>query len=280
MNNETYKNASVVLTGIANLIVLVLILFSISKDSILSKDVYYEVVKWLSPVYTLTAPILCAWVGVLLRWRFPNPSRWKKWLLVTIIPATYLLWTFLHPNGVLFWSTGYRCTCLYAGIIGFLVIPKHFKLDTKWSLMLFLASIFLYIGVSRVVDHFSVSNWQMINNEWTCLFRRLMTFIPLAMSIIFLIAFSFSPDGQAIGRCRGLGITAQILAGIGMISYLASVIDPTFPYYIKLLDIYRLLVQPVIVYLIVVFCRILRNGFKSPGLMQDIFKKTPRTNSI
>ena len=274
MNNETYKNASVVITGIANLIVLILILFSISKDFILSKDVYYEAVKWLSPVYTLTAPILCAWVGVLLRWKFSNPSRWIKWLLVAIIPATYLFWTFVPVHDWLFWGTGYRCTCLYAGILGFLINPKHCEMDSKWSLLLFLSAVFLYIGVCRVVDHFSVGNWQMLTNEWTCLFRRLMTFIPLAMSIYFLIGFSFSSVGQAIGRCRTVGIITQVLAGIGMLSNLASVIDPTFPCYINLLDIYRLLVQPVTVYLIVVLCRILRNGFKSAGLMQDIFTDT------
>ena len=269
MNNETYKNASVVLTGIANSIVLILILFSIFKDSILGKDVYYEAVKWLTPVYTMTTPVLFAWVGVLLRWRFPNPSQWIKWMLLLIIPATYLLWTFIPVHDWLFWGTGYRCTCLYAGILGFLINPKLFGLDAKWSLMLFLSAVFIYIGVSRVVDHFSVGNWQMLTNEWTCLFRRLMTFIPLAMSIFFLIGFSFSSVGQTIGRCRTVGIIVQVLAGIGMISYLASVLDP---YFLKLIDLYRLLVQPVIVYLIVVMCRILRNGFKSPGTMHDIFK--------
>ena len=272
MNNETYKKASVVITGIANMIVLILILFSIFKDSILGKDVYYEAVKWLTPLYTMTTPVLFAWVGVLLRWRFPNLSQWIKWMLLLIIPATYLLWTIVPVHDWLFWGTGYRCTCLYAGILSFLINPKHFGLDAMWSLMLFLSAVFIYIGVSRVVDHFSVGNWQMLTNEWTCLFRRLMTFIPLAMSIYFLVGFSFSSVGQTIGRCRTVGIISQVLAGIGMISYLASVIDPTFPYYINLLDIYRLLAQPVIVYLIVVLCRILRNGFKSPGIMHDIFK--------
>ena len=271
MTTPSLKNASVVITGIASLIMVVHLLYNL----VISAD--YATYRWLLPVFSMFVPILFAWVGVLLRWKCPNPSRWIKWMLIAIIPATYLFWTFVHSDNIIFWYPGYRCTCLYVGIMGFLIPPKRLeqmRLDAKWNVLLILATAFLYVGVSRIMCHFSPDSWQMPDNEWTQLFRRLMVVLPLALSIFFLVCFSFSPLGQRIGGVRTIGIISQVLAVLGMIICLVSIIEHLLSpgSFIPLREIYRLLSQPVSVFAGVVIFRTLCHGLKSPGLLRDIFK--------
>lgn len=272
MNNETYKNASVFLTGIATLIMAVHILYNLA----ISEDALYATFRWLYPVFTMSFPILFAWVGVLLRWKFPNPSRWIKWMLIAIIPATYLFWTFVHLDNMILWDTGDRCTWLYAGIMGFLIPPKlleQLRLDAKWNVLLILVPAFLYVGVSRIMCHFSPDSWQMSNNEWTQLFRRLMVVLPLVLSIFFLVCFSFSSLGQRIGGVRAIGIISQVLAALSMIICLIEIIDYLFfpGSFIPLHVIYRLLVQPISIYFLVIICRLFRDGYKTSRITRDVF---------
>ena len=270
MTSPAIKNASVFLTGIASLIMVVHLLYNL----VISAD--YATYRWLLPVFAMSVPILFAWVGVLLRWKFPNPSRWIKWILIAIIPATYLFWTFVHSDNMIFWYPGYRCTCLYVGIMGFLIPPKllaQLRLDAKWNVLLILATAFLYVGVSRIMYHFSPDGWQMPNNEWTQLFRRLMVVLPLALSIFFLVCFSFSPLGQRIGGVRTIGIISQVLAVLVMIICLIEIIDHLFfpGSFIPLHVIYRLLVQPISIYFLVIICRLFRDGYKTSRITRDVF---------
>ena len=270
MTSPAIKNASVFLTGIASLIMVVHLLYNL----VISAD--YATYRWLLPVFAMSVPILFAWVGVLLRWKFPNPSRWIKWILIAIIPATYLFWTFVHLDNMIFWNPGDRCTWLYVGIMGFLIPPKlleQLRLDAKWNVLLILATAFLYVGVSRIMYHFSPDGWQMPNNEWTQLFRRLMVVLPLALSIFFLVCFSFSPLGQRIGGVRTIGIISQVLAVLGMIICLIEIIDHLFfpGSFIPLHVIYRLLVQPISIYFLVIICRLFRDGYKTSRITRDVF---------
>ena len=202
------------MAGIACLITSSSIIAHYATDG-LSHEEYNAAWNWISPFLSIATPILFGWIGILLRKSYPTPKTWVKALTLLLIPATYLLWTLLHGYGF-HYGYGSRCTWLYCAILGFMIPTERLEEYGKekgWlELALLLASAFVNWGVCRVVNHFSVTSFQMLDSEWIRLFHRVMRFIPLAMAVFFLAEFSFSKIGQALGGNRAVEIIVNVLA--------------------------------------------------------------------
>ena len=268
---ENYKNASVIMTGLACLLMISdLIVRIVTNDFMLEPRVWYV----LGPIKSLATPILFAWIGVLLRSRYPYPKQWVKWILLAIIPGLYFMWTILHKNGIYCYGDGERCIWLYSAILGYMIPVEQLKRSATndgWlELVLFLASAFCYCGITRVENHFSVVNFQMLTGEWTRLFCRMMRFVPLAMSLYFLIGFSFTRVGQAIGSKKAVGRSAQVIACISFLVVLFWTYT-WFRSFFTLYKTYRLLSQPVMVYLICLLWRVVRHGLNGLKGKKDLF---------
>lgn len=280
--NRTYKNASVIMAGLACLLVVSEIILRFFTNSM---DFDEEIKFWsaINPMRSLATPILFAWIGILLRKRFPAPKCWVKWILLAIIPATYVLWTILHQRNIYWWGDGERCLFLYSGILGYL-IPNKYLEDCAgkkgWlELVLFLASAFCYYGVTRVENHFSVANFQMLTGEWTRLFCRLMRFTPMAMSLFFLAQFSFSQIGQSVGSKKAIG---WIVQGLTVISFIMvySWTTSWWPSRYNLFKWYKILSQPFMIQLLCGFARMFKKG--RAWLFLDLFfasKQEPNGNA-
>lgn len=269
--NKTYKSASVIMAGLACLLVVSEIILRFFTNSLNSEE---GIKFWsaVNPVRSLATPILFAWIGILLRKRLPAPKCWVKWLLLAIIPATYILWTVLHQRWIYWWGDGERCLFLYSLILGYLIPVKYLEdcaHKKGWlELVLLLASAFCYYGVTRVENHFTVANFQMFNGEWTRLFCRLMRFIPMAMSLFFLAQFSFSQVGQSAGGKKAVGWTVQVLS---VISFIMVFKWTTFwrPFHSNLYKWYMILSQPFMLQLLCGFARMFKKGRACPFM--DIF---------
>ena len=262
--NTTQKNFSVIMTGFSGLI----FLFHFIAEIVLN-NLPYEYVKdmWylMGPVGSLVTPILFGWIGILLRQKWPFPRKWVQVILASAVPAIYIMWTVLHANGIYFFGDGERCLWLFIGILFYLLPPRQLERygneSGLFELLLFGCSIFCYIGITRVVYHFSVVNFQMLTGEWTRLFCRTMKFIPLAMGIYFLAAFSFSKSGQQIGNSKDVVVVTKILVSISFLVSAARLLRYGFCY-MRLFYLYKVLSQPVTIYLIVTASRALRRVSK------------------
>lgn len=161
MTTPSLKNATVVITGTANLLILFYFASTIVRRNASYED-YLQFYEWPRLIGCLTVPILFAWIGHLLRSRFSRPTWWVSGVVLSLIPATYLLWTFVHPLDLLYWNTGERCMALYAGIFGFLIPMERSTVagsNKGWfELVLFISAAFLFVGANMVADHFAPSN--------------------------------------------------------------------------------------------------------------------------
>lgn len=272
--NSRYRNASVVMVGVACLILICRFTINILEAfQVLSYADVYALFRWFGPVSSLVTPIFFGWIAILLRKRFPTPNVWVKTVLVALIPAIYLFWTFMHLNGFRLFADGARCLWLFTGILCYLIpverLEKCKDENGLIELLLFLASAFCFVGVERVENHFAVSNFQMLTGQGTMLFCRAMSFIPLAMSVFFLAEFAFSKAGQKIGSIKSIGWTVQ---AISVVYFLTPLLTSHFYYRTGLFYWYRLLAQPVSVYILVVFMRFLKKMKKQGSpLPKDIF---------
>ena len=154
-------------------------------------------------------------------------------------------------------------------IMGFLVLPLAKSLmGMGWvAVVLFLASAFCYVGVVRVSDHFSMVNFTLRESEWSVLFFRLMKVIPLAMSMFFLMVFSFSEAcGKVVGK-KWVRIVVIVLAILsGLLLYASNI---GWAYHLRFTLRY-LLVHPLTVYLVFVIIQTVRK-LHTGGTWKEVF---------
>lgn len=181
------------------------------------------------------------------------------------------MWTSLYKNGIYLFCDGDRCTWLFMAIIFYLIptelLERYSEGNGLPELVLFFAAAFCYIGIAGVVNHFSVADFQMPAGEWTSLFFRAMLFVPLAMSVFFLAAFSFSGSGQKAGSHKGLRITVLILSVISFLVLISRLFSWWSFYNFGPYGLYKVLVQPVTVCLFVVTARFIKVGMKNRKLI-------------
>lgn len=259
--NTTQKNITVTMTGFAGLI----FLSDFVAEIVLSNFLYGEVkdiMYLLAPIFSIATPILFGWIGILLRQKWQFPRKWVQVVLASAVPAIYIMWTVLHINGIHFFMDGERCLWLFIGILFYLIPPRlldRYKNESGlFELLLFVGAAFCYVGITRVTNHFSVANFQMLTGEWTRLFCRLMRFVPLAMGIYFLAAFAFSKTGQKIGNSKDVVILTKILLCISFLVSAANLFRYGFHLNLRWFFLYKVLSQPVAIYLLVAAYRALK----------------------
>ena len=225
---------------------------------------------WMTSVNSLVTPMFCVWIGGLIRSIWQRPKIWVKGFFLALIPFMYLILVLYPISGINHMWPGYDILMLSLVIMGFLVLPlaKSFK-EMGWvSSALFLTSAFCYVGVVRVSDHFSMVNFTLRESEWSVLFFRLMKGIPLAMSMFFLMVFSFSePCGKIVGR-KWVRIAVIVLAVLsGLLLYASNIVWANHLRF----SLRYLLVHPLTVYLVFVIVRAVRK-LRSGGIWCDVFK--------
>lgn len=217
---------------------------------------------WSVAAISMVIPIFCYWIGGLFRVAFPKPKVWVQAILCALIVLMYLRLVLWHVEG---WRLGNDFLILSLAIMGYLLLPVADSLKRNgWlSLALFLASAFCYGGVFIVSSHFSFQSFGFRDSEWTVLFIRMMRVVPLVMSLLFLIAFSLSEQGQNLGGKKWLKMTAIILAALASL-YI-------YPYRRSFRFNRLFLVHPLTVYLAIVIIRTIKQ-IRHKGPWKDVFK--------
>ena len=238
----------------------------ISQIILASAEYRSPMYDWTASICSMAVPVSCFWIGGLLRTAFPNPKLWEKTFICALLPLMYVRLMIWPYTSVFYRLTpGYYIMMLSLVIVGFLLMPacKSIK-DKRWlSLVLFLASAFCYVGIVRVSDHFSIANFTLRESEWTTLFTRMIKYVPLVMSLFFLMAFSMSETGQKIGSMKWLQWTTIALILVsGIYIYTSSF------WYVRARFI---LFHPLTVYLAIVVVRIIRR-IKFRESLKDVFK--------
>ena len=282
IQKSKYKNASVVLVGIACTTVLVRLFARLSCID-LPYDQQWNVMKEVYPLCSISTPILFAWIGVLLRRRLPTPKLWVKITLLALPVILYAFWSVSHHFGHHGMFDGVRCLWIMAGLVGYLLPHEqiiHYSDDKGWfDLAVTVGIVFVYVGIVRVTDHFTAVNFQMLEGEWTRLFHRLMRAIPLAISLAFLILFSFSRIGQRMGSSKVFGWYSQIVAVLYS-SWVFSWQMHWLVFRTNLFALYSIVSTPVMVYLLVVLGRFIKRKKDGRKPFRDLFEEAPTVEQV
>lgn len=247
-----YRNATFLVVGLA--CVMVLTIHLVMANTLETSSVHI----WAASMGSLTTPVLAFWIGGLLRTLYPKPKAWVTAALLALLPLMYIRLMIWPYTSIFFrFAPGYYVMMLSLVIMGFLLLPVSESIkDRGWLMLaLFFASVFCYAGIVRVSDHFSIVNFTLRDSEWTTLFTRMIKYVPLVMSLFFLMAFALSDEGQQTGGMKWLKwVTVIMVLASGLYIYLQ-------PYwsYVKARFIFF---HPLTVYLVVILVRILKGEWK------------------
>lgn len=268
--NSDFKNASVVLTGGVGLLMIV--------GGLIRQAAPFEEmspVPGLSFLMGLGWPVLCIWVGMLLRQWFRSPRWWVQALVAGA--AVFCLYEARHS--LTWWDTDPYQYMMCIGV-GYLV-PNGLVAAASgrkgWEyLMLLLAAAFCYTAVSVVSGRLQWHPWAFGPEHEDI--KRLAQWLLLNCEPLlvlqagyFAVMFSFSRSGQWLGsRAVARGITAALLflmffASLGALWGLWLGNSAFGAYFL------HSLVQPGAFYLIIVICRIIRKLGKKELTWKEVF---------
>ena len=244
---KRYVNASVLLSGVT---CLAMIVNHLANEA----SMYESVLPGWSFMCGLCTPLLCVWVGILLRRRFPNPRWWVQTLILLIV--LFLLYRYRHFLNYWYWwkSNLY----LYLAMIGTgYLVPTRMLVETGrrkgWEyLVLLLMSVFCYTAVSVVNHRLHYMSVMPELQEMEQLMERLAndtTPLLVILTAYFAVMLSFSKIGQHLGESSYFRGFVVVPALFTFLALLGNLIPSYWRWDLFLLPI---LVNPITVYLVVV----------------------------
>lgn len=264
LDKHTIKSASFVLAGGACLLMIAGQLFS-THGAFPIRGFYL--------LNGLVIPVLCLWVGMLIRWKIGKPKWWATVIAGVAMIALFGARFFVQSTP--YWLTD---TFLWYGILlAGIMLPWEFLWENRDKngikpIVLLLLSTFAFCALDLVHDRMEVITLPTPYEDLGMLFRNVSNYAaPIAMllPILFLAEFSFSKPGQWLGEQKWF---RWIVAIASVICFIASIFNIGHTWgglFMRCLTM--ILVQPVTVYLIIVICRIIRKLNKKGMTWKEVF---------
>lgn len=263
------RNASVVLAGGACLVILFGRFFSPFNGLVPVRGI------WM--VTQLAVPMMCLWCGMLLRYRVGG--RPSPWLLVPVglLAAATLYGLMWHP-GLGFGLIGFFTLVLHL-CLGFVLPWNHIlengdRAGAKSAVICILTA--LSYGALYLVWQRLGGRMEPENADMELLLKEVTTdVLPLAgvIPLLFATEFAFSKAGEWLSSRKWffwISLPAAVYCFFGAMTALTLDFWPFFPY--DSFHLFRFLVQPVTVYLMVVLWRIIRGIARRRVDWKNVFK--------
>jgi hypothetical protein len=222
----------------------------------------------------LAMPVLCFWVGMLLRGKRPSVRRWIQGLVAAF--ALFCMCMYVSPSRVCpgWWSF------LYVAVIGVgFLFPPHSlaraKKNPGWEyLLLFAVSAFSYTAISVSLDRVRIpAAWSVGFEDMSRLLERLLIItepLLILLSAYFAGLFSFSRAGQWLGSRKWFRWVVVAPCLFGVIVAVRNLVNGCYYCDILIVRLIQILIQPVTVWLVVVIRNAARDHFaKKNGFNPD-----------
>lgn len=265
IEKQTFKNASFVMAGGACLIGLI--------GHYLRIDGPLHV-RGIQFVTSLVIPTLCFWVGMLIRYKVGKPRWWVLAIAAALMVAAYC-YSFYALSHFTWVNIFYQWWGLV--LLGFTLpwdyLYQHRDSDGVKSGILLLISALVFGALKLVNGRMMTVDMPSPVDDLGALLSSVSLYIlPLAtiIPVYFAAEFSFSKVSQWLGEKKWYRWIIGIAAVCSFLMTIAGMMF--FPRWdVQMAQLTQLFVQPFSIYLIIVFCRIIRKFGKKEMTWKEVF---------
>ena len=264
MVKETIKCASFTLTGLVGLVMAIGVFFSQAFPY------GHSPALGLLILMRLGYPVLCMWVGLLLRQGLSSRSWWIPSLVIKVVVAgiaVFSVYMFAHDWENYWWST-LPYLYLLSFSVGFLFPTDPFGNASRsagWEYLVFLLiATFCNTAVGVALQRIDWLSYHAAFGGHEEMGRLILWLLKICEPLLvvlflyFISMFSFSRLGQALdGKSWVRGIVTALM----VFCLFSSIHSLTLSIY-SAADIIQVLVQPVSIYIILVLSRLIRRRKK------------------
>lgn len=268
--NPSLRNASVFLAGGTSLVMLLARIFSPYYDLLPIRG------SWL--IRLLVVPVLCLWCGMLVRYCLQGKARTWGTVVAGLLAAVMLYFSRLTVNSA--GMSGAAANFLLAFFLGLALPWDHIRengdhVGVKSAVLCVLTALG-YAALQVVWQRLIIGPVMVPKCEDMREFLLVVVtnILPLAMipPILLAVEFAFSKAGQWLGSRKWflwLAIPAAILSFLGAMARPPHRLALDLSWETAVLI--RILVQPLTVYLLVVFARIVEALAQSDFKWKNMF---------
>lgn len=208
----------------------------------------------------LIAPMLCFWVGMLLRWKFEQPKEWLVAVVALVAAVEYGAYVWLNASSPSLLNANHLRIAVF--LTGFALPWKYLSRTGDPDGWKSLALCMLSTLVFCVVNYVSAPANQAGYPTQMKIAIEVVWPVALLLPVWFVAEFALSKAGQWLGARKWYRWIAGFAAVWYFIGAVASIIDSFIfprPGGSGLLHWIVFLVQPVTVYLFLLLTDIIRN---------------------
>lgn len=225
-------------------------------------------------VASIATPLLCFWVGMLIRYKVGEPKRWVVAIATILMIASYgySFYALSHFTSV---SVFYQWWGIM--LLGFILpwdyLYQYRDREGGKSGILLLFSVLVCCVLKLVNDRMTdIALPSPVADLGAMLAYVTLFALPFAtiIPVYFAAEFSLSKAGQWLGGQKWFRLVTVIAAAC---SFLQIIVNLMFVpgWDVQMWQLTRLFVQPFMIYLIIVICRIIRQLRKKEMTWKEVF---------
>ena len=242
-----YKSASYTMAGMACMVVILNLVFChLGSEG-------HSLLPGFSFIAGLATPVLCTWLGIIIK-------HWKgnemHLLIVTLSIIGLAIICFLATDANFFSPNKYLMECLAMTIMGYIIHEKHLEALSKKvmripSILLCVSSLLIYtciaVARNRIYLLPSVLEYADMKNLALSLLLIGET-VTAFMAVYFITAVSFSSAGIALGNTKWVRVSLGVFC---ILAFIWAVVNVCINRGLQTVYIVQVISNPVFIYICV-----------------------------
>lgn len=251
-----YKSASYTMAGTACMVVILnLVLYHLGNEG-------HSLLPGFSFTAGLATPVLCTWLGIMLKYWKGDEMHWLI-VLLSIIGLTIIC--FLATDANFFSPNKNLMECLAMVIMGYIIPEKHLEALSKKemripSILLCVSSLLIYtcIAVARNRIYLIPSVMEYADMKDLALSLLLIgETVTAYVAVYSIIAAAFSSAGIAFGNTKWVRASLGVFC---ILAFIRAVVNACISSGLHTVFIVQVISNPVFIYLIIWVSKRLKKG--------------------
>ena len=251
-----YKSASYTMAGTACTVVIInLVLSHLGSEG-------HSLLPGFSFAAGLATPVLCTWLGIIIKhWK----GLYKPWLIIPLSIIALALICVIATEANFFSPKKYMMECLAMMIMGYIIPEKHLEALSKKemripSILLCMSSLLIYTCISVARNRIFLLHPVLEYADMKELALSLLLIgetVTAFVAVYLIIAVSFSSAGLAFGSTKWVRVSLGVFC---IFAFIRAVVNACIGSVGHTVFLVQVISNPVFIYLVLWLSKHLKKG--------------------